>query len=171
MSRKKGFAVILSAVFFISFLPSVALCGSTNSASFDKPIRDMIADSLSKGKGICTVVGDMIKTGKDTSETVRNAILMGHPACVVVRCAVETGAKLEEVIIAAFRAGATSDIIVTCAVDGGADHGALARAIERLGLPGLGYTPPPIIPAYTPTFAPTIGGGGGGRGTVSPFSP
>ena len=172
MKRTRVLAALLfSVVLLIMLFPSFALCQVRNNGAFDKSIRDSISDALSRGKGVCAVVTDMIRSGKDTSDTVNNAILMGHPACVVVRCAVEAGGRLDEVITGAFRAGATSDIIATCAIEGGADPEALARAIERLGLPGLGYTPPPTTPAYTPTFAPAIGGGGGGRGTVSPFKP
>ena len=172
MKRKRAFAVLLFSVVLLGvLLPASAPCQVRNNGAFDKSIRDSISDALSRGKGVCTVVADMIRSGKDTTETVNSAIMLGHPACVVVRCAIEAGGRFEDVITGAFRAGATSDVIVTCCIEGGADPEALARAIERLGLPGLGYTPPPTTPAYTPTFAPAIGGGGGGRGTVSPFKP
>jgi hypothetical protein len=115
------------------------------------------------------VVREIIRTGNDTAETVNNSILMGYPACVVVRCAIEAGGKLEDVITAAYKAGATSDIIVTCLVEAGVDTDVLARTIERLGLPGLGYTPVATLPGYSPTFSQPIGGGGGG--TVSPVRP
>ena len=169
MSSKK--ALLLSFIFFVLVMPYPAPCEVRSQAPVDKFVRDLIVEGLAKGKGICTVVGDMIKGGKDCSQTVNNAIVMGHPACVVVRCAIEAGGRLEDVITAAYRAGATSDIIVTCLIEGGADPDVVARIIERLGLPGLGYTPPPVAPVYSPTFAPAIGGGGGGTGTVSPKRP
>jgi hypothetical protein len=169
MSSKK--TVYMSLIFVILVIPYTASSEAPGTAPNDKSVHDLIVRSLSKGKGICTVVGDMIKGGTDCSRTVYNAIAMGHPACVVVRCAVEAGGRLEEVITAAYRSGATSDIIVTCLIEGGADPDAVARTIERLGLPGLGYTPPPAAPVYSPTFAPSIGGGGGGTGIVSPKKP
>ncbi len=132
-------------------------------------VRDIIAQSLSKGKGICTVVGDLIRAGNNVSDVVENAILLGYPSCVVVKCAVEVGGKLEDVVSAAFRVGASSDVIVTCCVEGGADSTVLARIIERLCLPGLGYTPPPADQVYVPTFVSTLGGGGGV--STSPFRP
>jgi hypothetical protein len=153
------------------FLPVSASSQVKNENPSDNTIRDSIAEALSGGKDVCAVVSELIRSGKNTTEIVNNTIVMGHPACEVVRCAIEVGGVLEDVIVGAFRAGATSDVIVTCCIEGGAEAEALARAIERLGLPGLGYTPPPAAPAYTPTFAPAIGGGGGGRGTVSPFRP
>lgn len=172
MSSKRSLAVLLSLAVLILALLAPAPCGAQSGSPFDTSVRNSITDGLARGKSICVVVGDMIRGGKDCSETVNNAIVMGHPACVVVRCAIEAGGKLDDVITAAYRAGATPDIIVTCLLEAGVDTDALARTIERLGLPGLGYTPPPVAPAYTPTFAPTIGGGGGGgTGTVSPIRP
>ena len=172
MKRRKASVIcFISLAYLIVLFPAVAPCQAGSNAAVDTSVRDGISEALSQGKGVCAVVGDMIRSGKNTSDTVLAAITMGHPACVVVRCAVEAGGRLDDVITGAFRAGATSDIIVTCAIDGGANPDAVARAIERVGAPGLGYTPPPTGPVYTPTFAPAIGGGGGGRGTVSPFRP
>jgi len=171
MRSKRSFAVLPGLISLVLVLLYAVPCGAQNGTPFDSSIRDLITAGLSKGQSICTVVGDMIRTGKDCSETVNNAIVLGHPACVVVRCAIEAGGKLEDVITAAYRAGATSDIIVSCLVDAGVDTDVLARTIERLGLPGLGYTPPPVATGYTPSFAPAIGGGGGGGGTVSPIRP
>ncbi len=170
MVRKKLLAMP-GVIFFLLAFSHTAPCDAQNGNPFDASIREQIAAGLNKGQGICAVVGNMIRSGKDCSDTVNNAIVMGHPACVVVRCAIEAGGKLEDVVSAAYKAGATSDIIVSCLVDEGVDTDMLARTIERLGLPGLGYTPPPVTPGYTPTFAPDIGGGGGGRGTVSPAKP
>ncbi len=172
MNRKRAVATLLfSVVVLISLLPASAPCQVGNKGALDNSVRDSIADALSGGKGICSVVSDMIRSGGNTSDIVNNAIAMGHPACVVVRCAIQAGGKLEDVITAAYRAGATSPVIVTCLIEAGVDTDVLARTIERLGLPGLGYTPPPVTPGYTPTFAPVIGGGGGGTGTVSPVQP
>ncbi len=172
MRTRRASAVLCGGFLLLGMLlPASAPCQVRNNGASDTSIRQSISDELSRGKDVCAVVTDMIRSGKNTLEIVNNAIAMGHPACVVVRCAIEAGGTLEDVITGAFRSGATSDIIVTCAVEGGADPDALARAIERLGLPGLGYTPPPATTAYTPTFAPTIGGGGGGTGVVSPFRP
>ncbi|HWR58202.1 MAG TPA: hypothetical protein VN328_04865, partial [Thermodesulfovibrionales bacterium] len=141
----------------------------TNSVITGKPVpvRDIMAESLSRGKTICAVVGDMIRAGENTGEVVENAILLGHPACVVVRCAVEAGGQLEDIVTAAFRVGANSDVIVTCSIDGGAQSAALAGIIERLCLPGLGYTPPVSGRPYVPTFVSTLGG----AATASPFRP
>lgn len=130
-----------------------------------------IGEQIKKGRSICSIVEQFIRTEANASEVVECAIKAGHPACVVVRCAIEAGGKLEDVIVAAFRAGASSDVIVSCAIEGGAEPDALAAAVDRLALPGLGYTPPPAPVAFVPAFAPSIGGGGGGRRSVSPFLP
>lgn len=172
MKRRGAVTILLVSICLCGiFLPVSAPCQVKNDNPSDNAIRDRISEALSGGKDVCTVVSEMIRSGRNTTEIVNSTIVMGHPACEVVRCAIEVGGQLEDVIVGAFRAGATSDVIVTCCIEGGAEAEALARAIERLGLPGLGYTPPPAVPAYTPTFAPAIGGGGGGRGTVSPFRP
>ncbi len=160
---------IAAGFFVIALLLLSHPVHAQNEQPLETPVRDFILAGLNQGKSICTVVQELIRTGKDCSEIVNNSIVMGHPACVVVRCAIEAGGKLEDVITAAFRAGATADIIVTCLVEAGVDTDVLARTIERLGLPGLGYTPPPVTAGYSPAFAPAIGGGGGG--TVSPIKP
>ncbi len=161
------------ATFFLLCLlvtPSVVFSDiRTNSVASAKPVKDIIAESLSRGKGICAVVGDMIRAGNNAGEVVDNAILMGNPACLVVKCAVEAGGKVEDVVSAAFRVGTSSDVIVTCCMDAGVESAALAGIIERLCLPGLGYTPPVSGQAYVPTFVSTLGGGGGV--SVSPFRP
>lgn len=170
MMPKKMFSVI-ALITLLSVYPLSVHSDIRTDVAANRPAREIITDALSKGNGICTVVGDVIKAGGNTADTVENAIMMGHPSCVVVRCAIAAGGQLEDVIISAFRAGASSDVITTCAVEGGADTDALARAIERFALPGLGYTPPaPTYTVYIPTFVPTIGGGGGGEST-SPFRP
>ena len=151
--------------------PSSAFSESkaNSSATQGVYVSDIITQSLSQGKSICTAVGDLIKAGNNVEDVVQNAILLGYPSCVVVKCAVEAGGKLEDVVSAAFRVGASSDVIVTCCVEGGADSTVLARIIERLCLPGLGYTPPPADQVYVPTFVSTLGGGGGV--STSPFRP
>jgi len=156
-------------ILFFSFVLLIPMpCNALEGSSLDTSVHDLIVEGLAKGQDICRVVGDLIREGKECSETVNNSISMGYPACVVVRCAIEAGGKLEDVISAAYRAGTTADIIVTCLVEAGIDTDTLASTIERLGLPGLGYTPPSATTPYTPTFAPTIGGGGG---IVSPIRP
>ncbi len=161
---------VIFAVFFFILAPTVAFCTTgSDSVISGKAVKEIMTESLNRGKSICAVVGDMIKAGANTGDVVENAILLGHPACVVVKCAVEAGGKLEEVVAAAFRVGASSDVIVTCCVDGGAESAALAGIIERLCLPGLGYTPPAADRVNVPTFVSTLGGGGGA--SVSPFIP
>ncbi|MCL5023984.1 MAG: hypothetical protein M1497_11590 [Nitrospirae bacterium] len=173
MKRAKAFVVaagVISLIFMVP-LPGMSAVAVQGDTAFDTSVRNEMSNSLATGKGVCPVVSEMIRAGRDTLETVKNAILLGHPACVVVKCAIEGGGKLEDVITGAFRAGAASDVIVTCLVEAGVDSNLLAGVIERLGLPGLGYTPLSAGPAYTPTFAPAIGGGGGGQSSVSPFKP
>lgn len=158
--------ITLTAVFPLTVMSDIKTDLAAN-----KTAKEILTNAISRGEGVCAVVGDIIKGGGNAADTVETAINMGHSACVVVRCAVEAGGKLDDVIISAFRAGASSDVITTCAVEGGADTETLARTIERFALPGLGYTPPaPAFAVYIPTFVPTIGGGGGG-GSVSPFRP
>ena len=171
MHRKRTLIVMFFLLFVFLVVPAVAFSEiKANSATTPGvSVRDIIAQSLSQGKSICTVVGDMIKAGNNVADVVENAILLGYPACVVVKCAVEAGGKLEDVVSAAFRVGANSDVIVTCCIEGGADSMILARIIERLCLPGLGYTPPPADQVYVPTFVSTLGGGGGV--STSPFRP
>lgn len=143
----------------------------TFAASPDDSINILIQEQIKKGRSICVAVNELIRSGTSVSDVVEGAIRTGHPACVVVRCAIEAGGKLEDVIVAAFRAGSSSDVIVSCAIEGGAEPDAIAAAVDRLALPGLGYTPPPAPVAFVPAFAPSIGGGGGGRRSVSPFLP
>ncbi len=170
MVRKHSLLTVCSVVFSLLLVSSTAFSeANSDPVVTGKPVKEIINESLSQGKGICTVVGDMIRAGNDTGETVESAILAGHSACTVVRCAVEAGGKLDDVVAGAFRAGASSDVIVTCCVDGGAESADLARIIERLGLPGLGYTPPAQNQVYVPTYVSTIGGGGGV--SASPFRP
>jgi hypothetical protein len=171
MGRKQALFVVLSFLCVSIFIPVAASSAvTTNSAVAPAAtVRDIIAQSLSQGKTICDVVEETIKAGNNVLEVVENAILMGYPACIVVKCAVEAGGKLEDVVTAAFRVGASSDVIVTCCMEGGADSVILARIIERLCLPGLGYTPPPADQVYVPTFVSTLGGGGGT--VTSPFRP
>ncbi len=166
---KKSPVVLAGLLILVLLLLSPSVYGSQSESPLDTPVRDLIIAGLNQGKSVCAVVQELIRAGRDCSEIVNNSIVMGHPACVVVRCAIEAGGKLEDVITAAYRAGATADIIVTCLVEAGVDTDVLASTIERLGLPGLGYTPPPAGAGYSPTFAPTIGGGGGG--IVSPIRP
>lgn len=139
--------------------------------SQDDSIKAFIQEHIQKGRSICSAVGELVRSGTNVSDVVEESIRAGHSACIVVRCAIEAGGRLEDVIVAAFRAGASSDVIVSCAIEGGAEPDAIASAIDRLALPGLGYTPPPAPVAFVPAFAPAIGGGGGGRRSVSPFSP
>lgn len=174
MNSKRTSFVMFSLTFLL-VLPSIAFSDvTTKPAATTRTVREIMAESLARGKTICIVVGDMIraanKAGQNiTGEVVENAILLGHPACVVVKCAVEAEGKLEDIVAAAFRVGASSDVIVTCCVDGGAEYAALARVIERLCLPGLGYTLPASSQVYVPALVSTLGGGGGA--SVSPFRP
>lgn len=165
-------ALIMFLLLFIQFvtLPSSAISAVRNGSNTDRPIRDVIAEAVSSGIRICSVVEDMIRTGYNVSETVENAILMGNPPCVVVRCAVEAGGKVEDVVTAAFRAGATPDVVVTCCMEGGASPEILARTIDRFCSPGFGYTPPVQSTGYTPSYSPTVSGAGGGE-SVSRFRP
>lgn len=135
------------------------------------PMATSIQEQIQKGKSICSVIGELIRSGYNVTDIVEESIKAGHSACIVVRCAIEAGGRLEDVIVAAFRAGASSDVIVSCAIEGGAEPDAISATIDRLALPGLGYTPPPAPVAFVPAFAPSIGGGGGGRRSVSPFQP
>jgi hypothetical protein len=161
---------IASGTFLISlFLFSFAI--DAFAISSNDSVNTMIREQINKGRSICAAIGELIRSGTNVSDVVEGSIRAGHPACIVVRCAIEAGGRLEDVITAAFRAGASSDVIVSCAIEGGADPNAISMAIERLALPGLGYTPPPAPVAFVPAFAPSIGGGGGGRRSVSPFIP
>lgn len=171
--KRTGLFIAAAVILFVFAQPLPGICSVAvgGDIAFDPAIRNEMSNAFASGKGVCPVVSDMIRAGKDTLETVKNAVLLGHPACVVVKCAIDAGGKLEDVITGAFRAGAASDVIVTCLVDAGVDSNVLAGVIERLGLPGLGYTPVSAGPSYVPAFAPTIGGGGGGEKSVSPFKP
>lgn len=163
MTGKVSFGVVIIFVVVLAgILPSVAF-SEMKAPSADKPIRDVITDSLSKGQRICSVVGDMIRTGYNAAETVENAILMGFSACIVIRCAVEAGGNLEEVVSAAVRAGASPDIIAACAIEGGAHPPMLARMIDRLCAPGYGYQEDePVAPRCIDCDTPR---------PVSPFRP
>lgn len=155
----------------LSFFILTSGVKSTFAFSTNDSINSFIQDHIKRGSSICSAVGELVRSGANVSEVVESSIKAGHQACIVVRCCIEAGGKLEDIIVAAFRAGASSDIIVSCAIEGGAEPDAIAAAVDRLALPGLGYTPPPAPIAFVPAFAPSIGGGGGGRRSVSPFLP
>ena len=146
----------------ISLIASPAVSQVKDIPPPDTSIRYTLAEALTKGKGVCAVVGDLIKDGMSSAQVVENAILMGHPACIVVRCAIDAGGKLEDVITAAFRADATSDVIITCCMLAGIPVDALARVLECRGYPCLWDNVVRSTPATV---------GGGGAGPVSPFRP
>jgi hypothetical protein len=162
MRMTKVLITALIAGILISLIPSVAISQVKDIPPPDTSIRYTLAEALTKGKGVCAVVGDLIKDGMSSAQVVENAILMGHPACVVVRCAIDAGGKLEDVITAAFRTGATSDVILTCCMLAGIPVEALTRILECRGYPCLWDNVVSGVPA-------TIGGGGGS--SVSPFRP
>lgn len=166
MTKRVVRILALLCFFFLTSGIKVTFAFSTNDS-----INSFIQDQIKRGKSICSAIGELIRSGANVSEVVESSIKAGHQACVVVRCGIEAGGKLEDVIAGAFRAGASSDVIVSCAIEGGAEPDAIAAAVDRLALPGLGYTPPPAPVAFVPAFAPSIGGGGGGRRSVSPFLP
>ena len=147
----------------ISLIPSPAISQVKDIPPPDTSIRYTLAKELSTGKGVCAVVGDLIKAGMSSAQVVENAILMGHAPCVVVRCAIDAGGELEDVITAAFRADANSEVILTCCILAGIQIDALARILECRGYPCLWDN---VITAR----AATVGGGGGGI-PVSPFRP
>jgi len=146
----------------ISLFPPLAISQVKDIPPPDTSIRYTLADGLTKGKGVCAVVGDLIKDGMSSAQVVENAILMGHPPCIVVRCAIDAGGKLEDVITAAFRTGATSDVIISCCMLAGIPVEALTRILECRGYPCMWDDVVRSIPA-------TVGGGGGS--SASPFRP
>jgi len=154
---------VLIAIALISLTPSPAITQVKEIPQPDTSIRYTLAEALAKGKGVCTVVGDLIKDGMSSAQVVENAILMGHPPCIVVRCAIDAGGKLEDVITAAFRTGATSDVIITCCMLAGIPVEALTRILECRGYPCLWDDVVRSTPAAV--------GGGGGERPVSPFRP
>jgi hypothetical protein len=147
----------------ISLISSPAISQVKDIPPPDTSIRYTLAKELSTGKGVCAVVGDLIRAGMSSAQVVENAILMGHAPCVVVRCAIDAGGELEDVITAAFRADANSEVILTCCILAGIPVDALARILECRGSPCFWDN---VVTAR----AATVGGGGGGI-PVSPFRP
>lgn len=162
MRLTKVLVGLLIAAILIGLIPSLALSQVKDIPLPDTSIRYALAEALTKGRGVCGVVGDLIKSGMASAQVVENAILMGHPACIVVRCAIDAGGKLEDVITAAFRTGATSDVIITCCMLAGIPVEALTRILECRGYPCLWDDVVRSAPA-------TVGGGGGT--SASPFRP
>lgn len=160
---------VLFTVVIVTILISLVPCPANSQVKDipppDTSIRYTLSEALSKGRGVCGVVGDLIKDGMSSAQVVENAILMGHPACIVVRCAIDAGGKLEEVITAAFRTGATSDVILSCCMLAGIPVEALTRILECRGYPCLWDD---VVMSQSSPAA--IGGGGGDR-PVSPFRP
>lgn len=163
MKRPNVLIPTFLGIVLISLTPSLAISQVKDIPPPDTSIRYTLAEALTKGKGVCAVVGDLIKDGMSSAQVVENAILMGHPPCIVVRCAIDAGGKLEDVITAAFRAGATSDVIITCCMLAGIPVDALARILECRGYPCLWDDVVRSTPA-------TVGGGGSSI-SASPFRP
>jgi len=154
---KKSWMLLLAFILFLPVLPA-------NS----QPVQDYLNEAFIQKKDICEVVKGALKDKYECRDVVKASIQEGHAACLVVRCAIEGGGPLEGIVKGALEAGATSDVISRCAIDAGADLRELAGIMQREGLPGLGYTPPPVG-GPTPIAVGPPGGGSGG-GVLSPSS-
>lgn len=134
---------------------------------FSATVREELADKLKISRDICPAIKSSISSGTNTKEVVKTAIQMGQPACYVIKCALDAGGGLDQVVLGAIEAGATGEVTARCATDAGAQPEDVARVLEREGLPGLGYTPPPTGPS---PITVTYPGGDRPGGFMSPSS-